>query len=392
MVNLMEMYDVVVVGGGPAGMMAAIQVSNRKKVALIDRNETLGKKLLISGGGRCNITNLKSNSEFMTGISDRFLYKGLSSFGPFDIVHFFESRGVPLKEEDNNRMFPASEKAEDILNCMVQELDKVDVLTETVLSIEKEGYDFVTKTNKNTYKSRIVILATGGKSYPKLGSTGDGFEFAKNLGHKIVSTYPMNTPIISNDSFIQSKVLQGLTLPDVNIIYRSKSFRGSMIFTHFGISGPIVLNISKDVHFGLEENNEVFIDLIPDESIENIRNGYLKEGKNFLLKYLPKRLVEHLITTYEVNKNATEISKKSLTSFVEGIKRFKVTVTGLKGYENAFITGGGVDLKDVDPKTMESKVMFNLYIVGEVLNLQGITGGYNHTIALTTGYVAGNSI
>jgi predicted Rossmann fold flavoprotein len=236
------------------------------------------------------------------------------------------------------------------------------------------------------------VLATGGKSYPKLGSTGDGFEFAKMLGHKIVPTYPMNTPIISHDSFIQSKVLQGLTLPDVNIIYRSKSFRGSMIFTHFGISGPIVLNISKDVHFGLETHNEVFIDLIPDESIETIRNGYLKDGKPYLIQFLPKRLVEYLIERFEVNKNASEISKKSLTSFVEGIKRFKITVAGLKGYENAFITGGGVDLKDVNPKTMESKVLFNLYIVGEVLDLQGITGGYNHTIALTTGYVAGNSL
>ncbi len=392
MVSCMEKYDVVVVGGGPAGMMAAIQVSNRKKVALIDRNETLGKKLLISGGGRCNITNLKSNSEFMNGISDRFLYKGLSTFGPYDIVHFFESRGVPLKEEDNNRMFPASEKSADILDCMMQELDKVDVITETVLSVDKEGYDFVTKTNKRTYKSRIVILASGGKSYPKLGSTGDGFEFARTLGHRIVPTYPMNTPIVSNDEVIQSKVLQGLTLSDVNLIYRSKSFRGSMIFTHFGISGPIVLNISKDVHFGIEESNEVFIDLIPDESIENIRNKYLKEGKSYLIKYLPKRLVDYLINQYEVNKNASEISKKSLTSFVEGIKRFKITVAGLKGYENAFITGGGVDLKDVDPRTMESKVMYNLYIVGEVLDLQGITGGYNHTIALTTGYVAGNSI
>ncbi len=387
------MYDSIIIGGGPAGMMAAIKANrNNKKIALIDRNEQLGKKLLISGGGRCNITNLKSNSDFMQGISDRFLYKALGMFGPYDVVDFFESRGVKLKEEDNNRMFPESEKAIDILNCLLKELKGVDVLTETVLSLDKEGFGFKVTTNKNTYEAKTVVIATGGMSYPKLGSTGDGYEFARRLGHKIIPVYPMNTPIVSNDSVIQSKVLQGLTLPDVLIKYQKKTFRGGMIFTHFGISGPIVLNISKTVHFGLKDNNKVYIDLLPDLGVEELRNSFLRDGKKYLNQFLPKRLVDYLVDTFKVDRNASEISKKSLTSFIESLKSFQITVASLKGYENAFITGGGVSLDDVDPKTMESKVVYNLYLVGEVLDLSGITGGYNHTIALSTGYVAGYHI
>ena len=184
------MVDVLVIGGGPAGMMAAIKSNrNNKKVVLIDRNETLGKKLLISGGGRCNITNLKPNNEFMAGISDRFLYKPLGIFNAYDIVDFFNSRGVELVEEDNNRMFPKSGKAKDILNCLLKELKGVEIKTETVLKVEREGFGFKVTSNKEVYITKVVVIATGGRSYPKLGSTGDGYEFAKSLGHQIVKTY-----------------------------------------------------------------------------------------------------------------------------------------------------------------------------------------------------------
>ena len=387
------MVDVLVIGGGPAGMMAAIKSNrNNKKVVLIDRNETLGKKLLISGGGRCNITNLKPNNEFMAGISDRFLYKPLGIFNAYDIVDFFNSRGVELVEEDNNRMFPKSGKAKDILDCLIKELNGVEIKTETVLKVEREGFGFKVTTNKEVYIAKVVVIATGGKSYPKLGATGDGYEFAKSLGHQIVNTYPMNTPIVSNDEVIQSKVLQGITLNDCLIKYKKKSYRGGLIFTHFGISGPIVLNISKDVHFGLSKHSIVSLDLIPDEKIENLRNLFLSGGKKALYTLIPKRLVEYLLEKYGLNKNVTEVSKKNFNSFFEALKNFEINVASLKGYDNAFITGGGVSLYDVDPKTMESKIMYNLYLVGEVLDISGITGGYNHTIALSTGYVAGYSI
>lgn len=387
------MFDVLVIGGGPAGMMAAIKANrNNKKVGLIERNEELGKKLLISGGGRCNITNLKPNSEFMQGISDRFLYKALGMFNPYDIVDFFESRGVKLVEEDNNRMFPESGNSRDILNCLLNELKGIDIVTETAVKVAKEGFGFKVTTNKSEHTTKVLVIAAGGMSYPKLGSTGDGYEFAKSLGHKIVDTYPMNTPLVSNDSFIQSKVLQGLTLSDCVIKYKKNSYRGGMIFTHFGISGPIVLNISKDVHFGIKDNSSVFLDLTPDINVEDLSNLYLREGKKGLSTHLPKRLVEFLTEKFKVNKNPEEVSKKNFNAFIESIKNFEIKVASLKGYDNAFITGGGVSLYDVNPKTMESKVVYNLYLVGEVLDLSGITGGYNHTIALTTGFVAGDSI
>ena len=384
------MHDCIVIGGGPAGMMAAISALNRgKKVMLIERNEQLGKKLLISGGGRCNITNNKMLPDFMRGISDRFMYKSLSLFGPSDVIDFFESRGVDLVEEDNNRMFPKSGVAKDILRCLLDELKEADIVHERVIDLTRDGYGFKVKTERNTYNSKTVVVATGGKSYPKLGSTGDGYDFLKNLRHEMVPTYPMNTPLVSNDAFIQSKDLQGLTLPDVELRYGKRKHRGSMLFTHFGISGPIVLNVSKDVHFGLQNNNLIHIDLIPDIKLEELRNEYLKGGKDFLQAHLPKRLVEYLMTTYQMKKNNTEISKKQFNQFFDSIKNFEMKIASLKGYDNAFITGGGVSLRDVNPATMESKVMFNLYIVGEVLDVSGITGGYNHTIALSTGFCAG---
>lgn len=384
------MHDCIVIGGGPAGIMAAITASNRgKKVMLIERNDSLGMKLLISGGGRCNITNNKTGSDFMRGISDRFMYKSLGLFGPREIIQFFETRGVELVEEDNNRMFPKSGVAKDILKCLLSELSEVDIVHDRVIDVNREGYGYVVKTERTSYEAKAVIVATGGKSYPKLGSTGDGHNFLEKLGHKMIPTYPMNTPMVSNDSFIQSKELQGLTLPDVELRYGKKKYRGSMIFTHFGISGPIVLNLSKDVHFGLKDNNKVQIDLLPEFKVEHLRNEYLRGGKTFLQEHLPKRLVEYLMSNYQMKKNNSEISKKQFNQFFEVLKNFEITVASLKGYENAFITGGGVSLQDVNPATMESKVMFNLYIVGEVLDISGITGGYNHTIALSTGYSAG---
>ncbi|XMB85906.1 NAD(P)/FAD-dependent oxidoreductase [Mycoplasmatota bacterium WC44] len=393
------MYDVIVVGGGPSGMMAAITAARNgfKKVLLIEKNNELGKKLLVSGGGRCNITNLKSNNDLMQFVSDRFLYKSLNNFNAVDIKNYFENLGVELVEEDENRIFPASGKARDILDALMRDLkDKsVDILHENVTDLEKDGYKFKVKTENNEFTVKTLVIATGGKSYPKLGSTGDGYVFASKFGHRIVKLYPTNTPLVSKERFILDGVLQGLSLNNVTISFKKKKFTGAMIFTHFGLSGPAVLNISKDVYFGLKEGIvDLRLDLIPyvkrDEILEEIRSE--KFVKSALKKYLPSRLVDYLIEKSNVSQNVSELSKDKLNKLLELIKNFTVNIDGVRGYENAFVTGGGVALDEVDPKTMESKRVYNLYFVGETLDIDGKTGGYNLTIALSTGYTAGYNL
>ncbi|QVK20679.1 NAD(P)/FAD-dependent oxidoreductase [Mycoplasmatota bacterium] len=392
------MYDVIVIGGGPSGIMAAITAAkfNNRKVLLIEKNKELGRKLLVSGGGRCNITNLKSISNFMLYVNDRFPYKTLNNFGPNEIFQYFEDLGVELKEEEDNKVFPISNQARDILNALIKDLQKfgVDVHHEEVIQVDKVKYDFHITTDKTTYNSKYVVVATGGLTYPQLGSTETGYQIAKKYNHVVTELYPNNTPLISDDEFIKNKTLQGISLKDVTIKYKT-SYRGPMIFTHFGISGPTVLNISKNVYFGLKNGPVILkIDLLPDVKREELLDK-IKELSSVSLalkELLPKRLVEFIVNKTNTTQNISEISKDRMNKLLEMVKNFEISINSLKGYENAIVTGGGVSLTDIDPKTMESKSVYNLYFVGEVLDLDGKTGGYNLTIALSTGYTAGYSI
>jgi len=385
------MYECIVVGAGPAGLMAAIQASKRKKVLLIEKNDELGRKILVSGGGRCNITNRKPLTEFMRYVNDRFLYSTLSNFGPEEIIKFFEDNGLELKEEENNKMFPVSGKAKDVRDLLIGLLKDVDVVKEEVMTVEKDKYDFVVKTNKNEYKTRVCIVATGGITYPNLGATGDGYKFAKKFNHYIIKPFASNTPLVSDDSFVKEGILQGISLKDIELNYKKTKIRGAMIFTHFGISGPTVLDISKTIIKNLDKPVELTIDLLPDASGEELHKLVQIGGTTYLRELLPKRLADYLIRETGTAMNLSEISKKKMNKLIEMIKAFPVLITNYKGVDQAIITAGGVDLQDIDPKTMESKCTFNLYFVGEVLDIDGKTGGYNLTLALSTGYTAGIS-
>jgi len=310
---------------------------------------------------------------------------------------YFEDLGVELKEEEDNKVFPVSGKARDILDAMVSDLKSsgVDIHHEEVINVTKEKYDFIVNTNVQKYTCKHLVIATGGLTYPKLGSTGVGYDVGKTFNHIIIDTFPTNTPLVSNDKFIQDKALQGISMKNVDLKYNKTKYSGAFIFTHFGISGPIVLNISKHVHYGLKKGPvELRIDLLPEIKREYLTER-IKEEESVaavLRGLLPKRFVDFIIKETNTSQNLSEISKDRMNKMIEMVKNFKIIINSTKGYDHAIVTGGGVSIEDIDTKTMESKCVYNLYFVGEVLDLDGKTGGYNLTIALSTGHAAGLSI
>lgn len=408
-------FDVIVVGGGTSGMMAAYQAAkNGAKVALIEKNKRLGKKLLLTGGGRCNVTNAKAPEEIMSHIygNGKFLYSAFSQFNNYDIIQFFSDNGVKLKEEDHGRMFPVTERSKTIVEAFQKMLEKQQVTIFYEASVGKIVVEHnlvqgVRLTNQETLNASSVILATGGKTYRYTGSTGDGYELAKRVGHTITKLYPTEVPLLSNDTFTKKNTLQGLTLKDVSLSVlnpknkKTVTHRMDLLFTHFGLSGPAALRCSSTIVKQLETESTVklALDILPDQSEQSIINFLMtnaktqgsKTIKNGLRNWLPERLINYLVTQLALNLELpiNQVSEKQWEKLAILTKAMPINCIGTWPLDKAFVTGGGISLKEVNPKTMASKLIEGLYFCGELLDINGYTGGYNITAAFVTGYVAG---
>lgn len=410
-------YDVIVIGGGPSGLMAAIGAGEAgAKVLLLDKGNKLGRKLAISGGGRCNVTNRLPVDEIIRHIpgNGKFLYGAFSIFNNEDIIQFFENLGIQLKEEDHGRMFPVSNKAQSVVDALLTRLQqlKVDVRTNTPVSsitYDDEQVRQVEIADGKTFTASTVVVAVGGKSVPHTGSTGDGYAWAKKAGHTITDLFPTEVPLTSSEKFIETKELQGLSLRDVAVSVlnpKGKSIithQMDMLFTHFGISGPAVLRCSQFVVKTMKKYNvktvTISIDAFPEkkedvlfqELYNKLKNEPKKSIKNALKGLTPERYLLFLLKEATIDEHITfeHLANDRFRKFVAKLKDFRIEVNGTLPLEKAFVTGGGVSIKEIDPKTMASKKKKGLYFCGEILDIHGYTGGYNITSALVTGRLAG---
>ncbi|KQN97071.1 NAD(P)/FAD-dependent oxidoreductase [Paenibacillus sp. Leaf72] len=451
------MYDIIIVGGGPSGLMAAVAASaHGASVLLVDKGDKLGRKLGISGGGRCNVTNAKEMDQLIQHIpgNGKFLFSALNAFGNRDIIAFFEGMGIALKEEDRGRMFPVSDKAKTVVDALIRKVREqgVDIRTNTPVRevLYKDGaVKGLLLQNGEKLAAKAVIIATGGKSVPHTGSTGDGYPWAISGGHTITELYPTEVPLTSSEPWIRSKTLQGISLREVELtVWNAKgkkliTHEGDMIFTHFGLSGPTALRCSQFVVKALKQaaskeknasgtvegssaaNGSIgdagalesiehsgsgareaatvllTIDLLPGRSEAEVYQEMMqmakleskKAIKNVLRGYLQERLLDFLLQQNGISGDITydNLPKGPFLALAKQIKAFPVKVNGTLSIEEAFVTGGGVHLKEIDPKTMGSKQSAGLYFCGEVLDIHGYTGGYNITAAFSTGYNAGKS-
>lgn len=429
---------VVVIGGGPAGIMSAI--SARKlgnEVIIFEKMNQLGKKLLITGKGRCNITSSIDIDEFIKNVpgNGRFLYSAFQNFTNEDIISFMEKHGVKVKEERGNRIFPVSDKSKDVLDAFYKELRDLGVKIVTNAKVENiivedgiaKKVEYQQNNNKFVELADRIILATGGKSYPTTGSTGDGYKIVEKLGHTITNIKPSLIPILANENpsledgsigiYASSrdlcKELQGLSLRNVKIsIIDTEKGKiiyddfGELLFTHFGVSGPTILSSSAHI-IRYKNIDEMFklgkiklkIDLKPALDREKLDCRILrdfekeknKSFKNSLNDLLPQKLINVIINLSEINldKKVNEISKKERIRLVNLLKEFTITIDGFRPVEEAIVTAGGINTKEINPKTMESKIVKNLYFAGEIIDVDAYTGGFNLQIAYSTGYTAG---
>ena len=420
---------IAVIGGGPAGMMAAISASqNQNEVYLLEKNSKLGKKLLITGKGRCNITSSLDISEFIANIpgNGSFLYSAFNNYTNQDIIEFLKRNGISVKEERGNRIFPTSDKSIDVLNAFIKELNKKQVKIKfdakvTGIETENDKVKAVIYVDKNNERKKLVvdkvILATGGKTYSVTGSTGDGYEIAKKLGHTVTAMKPSLVPLTATgESLNMCKELQGLSLKNVSIklvnIDNKKTIYedfGEMLFTHFGVSGPTILSSSahllryKNVENLLAQNKiQLQIDLKPALSLEKLdlrlqrdfAQEKNKEFKNSLNNLLPQKLIAIIVKLSEIkpNKQVNEITKEERLKLAKLLKELKINISGFRPLDEGIVTSGGINIKEINPKTMESKIVEGLYFAGEIIDVDAYTGGFNLQIAYSTGYTAGNNV
>lgn len=413
------MSHVIVVGGGAAGMFAAIAAAkNGHQVTLYEKNEKLGKKIFITGKGRCNITNAADMEELFDAVvtNSKFLYSSFYGYTNQNVIDFFEDAGVPVKIERGNRAFPISDHSSDVIRALEREMKKVGVkvcLNTEVKSVEAEKgkFDKVVLKDTTTQTADACIVATGGLSYRSTGSTGDGFRFAENVGHKVTQCFPSLVPMETKEPWICE--LQGLSLRNVEakILDGKKELYkdfGEMLFTHFGVSGPLIISASSYVGKKFMDKNgqkkelTLEIDLKPaltEEQLDqrvlrDFEENHNRQFKNAITKLFPTKLIPVMLELGGIDpeKKVNSIEKEERKQFVHLIKHFRMTLTGLRGYLEAIITKGGVNVKEIDPGTMESKLVKGLYFAGEVLDLDALTGGFNLQIAWSTGYAAGNAI
>lgn len=406
-------FDVIVVGAGPSGMMAAISAAqNGAKVALIDKNKKVGKKLLMTGGGRCNVTNARSVDEILTNVpgNGRFLHSAFSQFSNLDIIEFFESNGVKLKEEDHGRMFPITDKSKTIVDALFNKILSLHVSYFPSQAVDKllieNGAVIGLETDSESFLSPTIILSTGGRAYPSTGSTGDGYRLARSAGQSISQLYATESALISDEPFILDKSLQGISLREIKLsVLNSKgkaiiSHQHDLLFTHFGISGPAALRCSSFINQLLakgEKMDTVSLDQFPEKKLGSLKNELTslsktdKSIKNAFSGLTQERMLLFILEKAGIDPSlsAKTLSEQQIDKIASLFKNWQITICKTLPIEKSFVTGGGVSLKEINPKSMESKQTQGLFMTGELLDINGYTGGYNITCAFVTGFVAG---
>ncbi|MFA5249759.1 MAG: NAD(P)/FAD-dependent oxidoreductase [Candidatus Paceibacterota bacterium] len=408
-----NIFDVAVIGAGPAGMMAAGRAAELgARVVLLEKNLSAGQKLLLTGNGRCNLANAEFDLKKLTenyGKNGSFLFHAFSEFGPKDTIGLFEKLGVKTKIEDKNRVFPQSNKAKDVLDAMIEYLKKgkVEIIYGSeVKNIEKRGSAIkgLVLASGDRIAAKNYIFCSGGQSYPLTGSTGDGFKWAADLGHSVSRLYPSLVPIKLSEEWasgLQGLVLDGVELKLTSCGKKIKSQRGSLVFAHFGISGPAVLNLSKEISPLPLGQLKIGINLFPDIDFEELEKGLEKklsekrgkEIENCLVGPVPWRFISVLLSIVNIDpeKKAGNISRLEINNLAKLFLNVEVTPIGTLGFEEAMATKGGISLKEIDHKTMRSKIMENLFFAGEVIDIDGLTGGFNLQNCWSTGRLAGES-
>jgi predicted Rossmann fold flavoprotein len=410
------MSKLYVIGGGAAGMLAAIAAArNGHQVILLEKNEKLGKKLFITGKGRCNLTNACDKDTFFEQVvtNPKFLFKAYHTFSNYDAMDFFDQLGLPIKVERGNRVFPESDKSSDVITVLRKELERLSVMirykNEVTKILTKDGsfYGLKIKNSEETLLGDSVIITTGGLSYSVTGSTGDGYSFARSMGHTVTDLYPSLVPLHTKETYV--KELMGLSLKNIEVTITSGQKQiyqdfGELLFTHFGVSGPVILSASSYIIPYLKNKEPIIlsIDLKPALTEEQLDARILrdfeefknKQFKNSLDHLLPNKLIDVIIRLSPIDseKKVNSITKEERLALVSLLKHFTLHITKLSDYNQAVITKGGINVKEINPSTMESKLVKGVYYAGEVLDLDALTGGYNLQIAWSTAYLAGISV
>ncbi len=377
----MNKFDVIIIGAGVSGLACALNIDKSLKVALIEKNECIGKKLSMTGNGRCNITNSNYGKDFLENIYNyKFMYTSFSKFDNFSIMELMMKYSIELKEEDHGRMFPTTNKSSTIIDAIYNNLTHIDLkLNEEVVEVVNNN-NFIVKTNKSTYNTNKVVIATGGISYPMTGSDGYGLKVAKQFNHKITKLVASEAPLYSNDKICKS--LQGVTLTNVSIKYNSKTFSNyNLLFTHFGLSGPLALRQCYNIISN--QVKKIKIDFIPALHDEELRNKLKSKDYNFLKEHLPKSVIKYFLENYSTN------SHKDINTLVENLKNYEIELCKYADVSKGFVSAGGIELNQINNKTFESKVVDNLYFIGEILDIHAHTGGYNITTFFSMGYNCG---
>ncbi len=399
-------YDVIVIGGGPSGLMACnVFEHNKINYILLEKNEKLGKKLLISGGKRCNVTNNLPVDTFIQSLNlkhKKFLYTALQDFGSNQIIEFFKKHGLNLVLEEDLKYFPETQKSSSVLEALVKDLNqKRIIVNHSVKRIDKEGLLFTIHTTQDTFQTRNVVIATGSNSYPTTGSSGDGLNFAHFLDVESIPFTPAETHIFSSEVVEKHKDLQGVSIINTKLKINGTnlSYPGGLLFTHFGLTGPSVLHASEEIYKQLQ-TGKVFvsfslIDYSREEFIKQLNQA--KESKMSMLKFLEsittKKLASKMLNLVGIeNRNIYEISKKNINTITEYLTNFTVEIDKVQSRDLAFVNAGGIKINQLDPKTMGVKKIEGLYFTGETVDLHGPIGGFNVTIALSTGHLCANAI